>query len=132
MRPQKTSGKPISRILSRMTIYLGPLLLKASSELPGALKRPSQAWPPICSCSAQSLPDFTTAELYLLSVALVLALRRAAVSCCAGSRSPDFPLLNKLKSGHLVYRCDFRINLNECLILRRSFLNGSAGYLIIT
>tara|TARA_E500000318_G_scaffold24759_1_gene24856 strand:- start:265 stop:585 length:321 start_codon:yes stop_codon:yes gene_type:complete len=36
--------------------------------------------------------DFTTAELYLLSVALVLALRRTGVTRYAALWCPDFPL----------------------------------------
>tara|TARA_E500000318_G_scaffold18641_1_gene19445 strand:- start:958 stop:1278 length:321 start_codon:yes stop_codon:yes gene_type:complete len=40
--------------------------------------------------------DFTTAELYLLSVALVLALRRTGVTRYAALWCPDFPLQVRL------------------------------------
>ena len=46
---------------------------------------------PIWTCTTQSLPDFTTAEPYILSVALVLASRRTGVTRCVTMWCPDFP-----------------------------------------
>lgn len=42
-------------------------------------------------CTTKSLPGFTTAELYLLSVALVLPSRVTDVIRFAALRCPDFP-----------------------------------------
>jgi len=42
-------------------------------------------------CTAKSLPGFTTAELYLLSVALVLSSRMTDVIRFAALWCPDFP-----------------------------------------
>gem|GEM_PF-4801262 len=85
----------VSRFLSppkRMpVIYLRPPLPTDFSCLPPDIGRAALGCRYTWHCTAQSLPDFTTAELYLLSVALVLPSRMTAVSRCAALRCPDFP-----------------------------------------
>jgi len=48
-------------------------------------------------CTAKSLPGFTTAELYLLSVALVLSSRMTDVIRFAALWCPDFPTLTEIR-----------------------------------
>ena len=48
-------------------------------------------------CTAKSLPGFTTAELYLLSVALVLSSRMTDVIRFAALWCPDFPTLTEVR-----------------------------------
>lgn len=67
----KKKSRPVSRILSSLIIYLDAKLLLHSSRLPFYIERAALNCRFTWRCTAQSLPDFTTAELYFLSVALV-------------------------------------------------------------
>jgi hypothetical protein len=97
---QKITRKSISRILyfRRSACYLSTPYIAAKLEL--ITPRFSGRAAPISiteknrytyHCTAKSLPGFTTAELYLLSVALVLPSRVTDVIRFAALWCPDFP-----------------------------------------
>ncbi len=96
----KNTRKSISRILyfRRSACYLSAWYIAATLEL--ITPRFSGRAAPISiagknrytyHCTAKSLPGFTTAELYLLSVALVLPSRVTDVIRFAALWCPDFP-----------------------------------------
>lgn len=100
---KKTTRKSISRILyfKKSACYLSAFYIAAKLEL--ITPRLSGRAAPIFiseknrytyHCTAKSLPGFTTAELYLLSVALVLSSRMTDVIRFAALWCPDFPTLN--------------------------------------
>ncbi len=62
-------------------------------------------------CTAKSLPGFTTAELYLLSVALVLSSRMTDVIRFAALWCPDFPTLTKVRINKPIFSWLQRYNL---------------------
>ena len=97
---KKTTRKSVSRILyfRRSACYLSTYYIAAILEL--ITPRLSGRAAPIFiaeknrytyHCTAKSLPGFTTAELYLLSVALVLPSRVTDVIRFAALWCPDFP-----------------------------------------
>ncbi len=101
---QKNTRKSISRILyfRRSACYLSTWYIAATLEL--ITPRFSGRAAPISiaeknrytyHCTAKSLPGFTTAELYLLSVALVLPSRVTDVIRFAALWCPDFPTSRK-------------------------------------
>lgn len=96
----KITRKSISRILylQRSACYLSTSYIAATLEL--ITPRLSERAAPIFMteknrytyhCTAKSLPGFTTAELYILSVALVLPSRVTDVIRFAALWCPDFP-----------------------------------------
>ena len=101
---KKITRKSISRILyfRRSACYLSTFYIAAKLEL--ITPRLSGRAAPIFiteknrytyHCTAKSLPGFTTAELYLLSVALVLPSRVTDVIRFAALWCPDFPTSRK-------------------------------------
>lgn len=101
---KKITRKSISRILyfRRSACYLSTWYIAATLEL--ITPRFSGRAAPISiaeknrytyHCTAKSLPGFTTAELYLLSVALVLPSRVTDVIRFAALWCPDFPTSRK-------------------------------------
>lgn len=103
---QKITRKSVSRILYflRSACYLSTSYIAAKLEL--ITPRLSGRAAPIFiaeknrytyHCTAKSLPGFTTAELYLLSVALVLSSRMTDVIRFAALWCPDFPTLTEVR-----------------------------------
>ena len=66
-------SKPVSRILSSLVIYLGQTLPLASSCLPAGIGRDQPQMPAYLALHRLEFSLFTTAELYLVSVPLVLS-----------------------------------------------------------
>ncbi len=100
IRIKKITRKSVSRILYFLgsACYLSASYIAAKLEL--ITPRLSERATPISiagknrytyHCTAKSLPGFTTAELYLLSVALVLPSRVTDVIRFAALWCPDFP-----------------------------------------
>ncbi len=103
---KKITRKSISRILyfRRSACYLSTSYITAKLEL--ITPRLSERAAPISiteknrytyHCTAKSLPGFTTAELYILSVALVLPSRVTDVIRFAALWCPDFPTLTEIR-----------------------------------
>jgi len=61
-------------------------------------------------CTAKSLPGFTTAELYLLSVALVLPSRVTDVIRFAALWCPDFPTSRKTGNQQADFLADAKVH----------------------
>ncbi len=103
---KKITRKSVSRILYflKSACYLSTFYIAAKLEL--ITPRLSGRAAPIFiaeknrytyHCTAKSLPGFTTAELYLLSVALVLSSRMTDVIRFAALWCPDFPTLTEIR-----------------------------------
>jgi len=115
----KKTRKSISRILyfRRSACYLSTCYIAATLEL--ITPRFSGRAAPISiteknrytyHCTAKSLPGFTTAELYLLSVALVLPSRVTDVIRFAALWCPDFPTSRKTGNQQADFLADAKIH----------------------
>ncbi|SIT00977.1 hypothetical protein SAMN05421796_10916 [Chryseobacterium piscicola] len=102
--------KPDSVSQNRDACYLSTLYITAQLEL--ITPRFSGRAVPIFiaekhrytyHCTAKSLPGFTTAELYILSVALVLSSQMTDVIRFAALWCPDFPTLKKMRINRPVF-----------------------------
>ncbi len=97
-------------VLKKSACYLSASCIAAKLEL--ITPRLSERAAPISiaeknrytyHCTAKSLPGFTTAELYLLSVALVLPSRVTDVIRFAALWCPDFPTLTEARINRPIF-----------------------------
>lgn len=105
-------------VLKKSACYLSTFYIAAKLEL--ITPRLSERAAPIFiteknrytyHCTAKSLPGFTTAELYLLSVALVLSSRMTDVIRFAALWCPDFPTLAETRINKPIFSWLQRYNL---------------------
>ena len=83
--------KRVSRILFLEHHSSWPFIAKQLMRPTRQLRRRSLNRWPMWTCTPQSLPGFTTAEPYILSVALVLTSRWTGITRQGLLQCPDFP-----------------------------------------